>query len=134
MIWPELESVPAAMYYQDAFMAIVCTETYLRNVLAGTPRPGHPEGTIFAHIQELEGNLTVLRPKLSETEFWKLRLLIHTHDLFKGESLPGAAINDPRSHASLAREFLSRYCPDPDLLMMVQYHDEPFALWRQYEA
>jgi|SRR6516164_9578284 len=39
-----------------------------------------------------------------------------------------------RNHASLARELLSRYCNDEDLLMMVQYHDEPFALYRQYET
>jgi len=43
-------------------------------------------------------------------------------------------ITDARSHASLACAFLSRYCDDEDLLAMVQYHDEPFALYRQYEA
>jgi hypothetical protein len=60
--------------------------------------------------------------------------LVHTHDTFKGEAQPGVAITDPKSHASLAREFLSGYCPDSDLLAMVQYHDEPFALWKQFET
>jgi hypothetical protein len=41
------------------------------------------------------------------------------------------AITDPKSHASLARAFLAEFCDDADLLAMVQYHDEPFALWRQ---
>src|SRR5271166_2074367 len=45
-----------------------------------------------------------------------------------------AAIADPKCHASLARGFLSGCCPDSDLLAMVQYHDEPFALWRQFET
>jgi hypothetical protein len=52
----------------------------------------------------------------------------------KGESQPGVAIADPRSHASLARAFLALFCEDPDLLAMVQHHDEPSALWRQAQS
>ena len=61
-------------------------------------------------------------------------VLIHTHDSFKGESQPGVPITDPKSHASLARAFLADHCDDADLLAMVQYHDEPFALYRQFES
>jgi hypothetical protein len=64
----------------------------------------------------------------------KLKLLIHAHDSFKGESQVGVSITDPKSHASLARAFLATYCDDADLLAMVQYHDEPFALYRQFET
>jgi len=63
-----------------------------------------------------------------------LKLLIHTHDTFKGEAQQGVAITDHNSHASLARAYLQTFCDDPDLLAMVQYHDEPFALWRQFDA
>jgi len=63
----------------------------------------------------------------------KLKLLIHTHDSFKAEATPGVAILDPRSHASLARAFLAEFCDDADLQAMVQFHDEPYALWRQFE-
>ena len=59
---------------------------------------------------------------------------MHTHDTFKGEAQPGVPITDSKSHASLARDFLAAHCPDADLLAMVQYHDEPFALWRQFDA
>ena len=38
-------------------------------------------------------------------------------------------ITDPKSHASLARGFLATHCDDADLLAMLQYHDEPFALY-----
>jgi hypothetical protein len=122
------------MDYQTAFHAIVADPRYQRNLDWGTARPGHPEGTVRAHIAELERNLEVLRPRLSETDYWKLKLLVHTHDTFKPESDPAVAISDPKSHASLARQFLAIFCDDPDLLAMVQYHDEPFALWRQFEA
>lgn len=33
-----------------------------------------------------------------------------------------------------SRGFLTEHCDDADLLAMVQYHDVPFALWRQFEA
>lgn len=120
-----------ATEYRRALEAITGDPRYLANLDWGEPRPGHPEGTVRAHIAELERNLEVLRPKLSEDDYWKLKLLIHTHDSFKAESEAGVAITHPKSHASLARAFLADYCHDTDLLAMVQYHDEPFALYRQ---
>src|SRR6516225_8855630 len=115
--------------YQTILDAIIADPRYQRNLDWGKPRRGHPEGTVRAHIAELERNLDRLAPRLSEEEHGKLRLLIHTHDTFKGEAESGVAITDPRSHASLARAFLAGHCDDADLLAMVQYHDEPYALW-----
>jgi len=119
--------------YQTAFDAILQDPRYLANLDWGKPRAGHPEGTVRAHIAEIERNLEALRPKLDDVEYSKLKLLIHTHDSFKAEAAPGVAITDPKSHASLARAFLAEFCDDTDLLAMVQYHDEPYALWRQVE-
>jgi len=120
--------------YQTAFEAILKDPRYRQNLDWGEPRPGHPEGSVRAHIAEIEPNLEALRSKLTVADYWKLKLLVHTHDSFKAEAEPGVAITDPKSHASLAREFLATYCDDRDLLAMVQYHDEPFALWRQAES
>ncbi len=119
--------------YKKIFDALTGDSRYQRNLDWGEPRPGHPEGTVRKHIAEVEENLERLRPKLSETDYWRLKILIHTHDSFKGEAQPGVAITSPNSHASLARAFLAEYCDDPDLLAMVQYHDESFALWRQFQ-
>ena len=120
--------------YRQLFQAVVSDPRYLANLDWGEAREGHEEGTVRAHIQDLERNLEVLRPKLSDDEYWKLKLLIHTHDSFKADAKPGVPITDPASHASLACAFLSQYCQDHELLAMVQYHDEPFALYRQYET
>ena len=122
------------MDFAAIFQSVVSDPRYQQNLDWGQPRSGHPEGTVQAHITELEENLDVLRPNLSDAEFWQLRLLIHTHDTFKAEAKPGVAITDPESHASLARTFLAEFCSDQDLLAMVQYHDEPFALWRQWRS
>jgi hypothetical protein len=120
--------------YQKAFEAVRADPRYAANLDRGEERPGHPEGTVQAHIAELERNLEVLRSKLTDEDVWKLKLLIHTHDSFKSESEPNVPITDPKSHASLARAFLATHCEDADLLAMVQYHDEPFALYRQFES
>jgi hypothetical protein len=120
--------------YARIFYAITNDPRYLRNLDWGEVRPGHQEGTVRAHISEIERNLDFLRPKLAESDYWKLRLLVHTHDTFKADAEPGVAISAPNSHASLARAFLSEFCDDPDILAIAQYHDEPFALWRQLKS
>lgn len=111
--------------------AIQQDERYIDLLDWGTPRRGHPEGTVRAHIEELERNLNVLCHKLTIPECDRLRLLIHTHDTFKAEATQGVPISDPRSHASLGRQFLAEFCDNTDLLNMVQWHDEPYALWQK---
>lgn len=117
--------------YQAAWQAATRDPRYLANLDWGKPRKGHPEGTIRAHIAELEQNLAALQSRLTDEEYWKLKLLIHVHDSFKPDALSGVPISHPNSHASLARAFLAEFCPDDDLLAMVQWHDEPYALWLQ---
>jgi len=133
--------------YKQTYEAIIADPDYQKNLDWGKPRGGHPEGTVRAHIAELERNLEALKDRhytqtvegkeivgpllISEEDYWKLKILIHTHDSFKAEATKGAAITDPGSHASLAKAFLAKYCDDPILLDIVQYHDEPFALWNQ---
>lgn len=121
------------MDYCQLFDVITSDPRYLANLDWGTPRSGHPEGTVRAHIAELEANLDRLKAKLSDEDYWKLKILIHVHDSFKADANAGVAITHPDSHASLARAFLAEHCDDGDLLAMVQFHDESFALYRQVE-
>ncbi len=119
-------------FYRAAFERLTADGRYVKNIRWGEPRAGHPEGSIHAHIVELERNASVLDRHLSEADRWRLRLLIHAHDTFKPDAAEGAKIADPHSHASLARAFLAEFCPDDaGLLDIVQFHDEPYALWRQ---
>jgi hypothetical protein len=116
----------------DILDKIIADPRYQSNLDWGEPRSGHPEDSVRAHIDELERNLEALSARFSYDDYWKLKILIHTHDTFKREAAANAAIVDPQSHASLARHFLEQYCNDQDLLNMVQYHDEGHALWRQF--
>src|SRR5579862_6674814 len=102
--------------YERIFGELTTDPHYIANLDWGEPRDGHPEGTVRAHIAEIEPNLERLRAQLTEEEYWKLKLLIHTHDSFKGEAKIGVSILDPNSHASLARSFLATHCDDSDLL------------------
>jgi hypothetical protein len=119
------------MQYELLYAAIVADTRYRANLSWGEAREGHPEGTIAAHIAELEGNLAKLEHVFSKEDVWKLRVLIHTHDTFKPESQEGVAISHPQSHASLARAFLAQHGAGDDVQVMAQLHDEPFALFRQ---
>jgi hypothetical protein len=65
--------------YRKSFDAITADPRYLANLGWGESRPGHPEGTVRAHIAEIEPNLETLRPKLTDDEYWKLKLLYLTH-------------------------------------------------------
>ena len=125
------ETYGSMIDYKQIFDAITSDPRYQRNLDWGEARPGHPEGTVRAHIAELDRNAAGLRHKLSETDYWRLRVLIHSHDTFKGEAQPNAPITASNSHASLARAFLADFCADDDMLAIVQFHDEPYALWRQ---
>jgi hypothetical protein len=107
---------------------------YVEGIKYGMPRPGHAEGTIANHLADLEKNLEKLRPFVSDDDYWKLQVLIHTHDTFKGWAIPNSPITDPNSHASLAKKFLSEFTDDVDLLKMVQFHDEGLALYLQWCA
>ncbi len=120
--------------YQQILDKIQADERYQRNLDWGEPRKGHPEGSVRRHTEDLESNLEQLQPQLSDAEYWKLQILIHTHDTFKAEAQRGVAISDPRSHASLARQFLAGYTDDAELLNIVQLHDEPYALWKKHHA
>jgi hypothetical protein len=113
--------------YKQIFDAVTSDPRYQRNLDWGEAHPGHPEATVRTHIAEVDGNLEALRHKLSETDYWRPRVLIHTHDTFKGEAQPGVPISARNSHASLARGFLADFCTNSDMLAMVQYHDERFG-------
>lgn len=103
---------------------------YQRNIEYGEPRPGHPEGRVKFHIADLESNLEHLREKgISDEDYWKLKFLIHVHDIFKAEAEPNVPLLHPRNHASLARKFAAEFTADADLLNMIQFHDQNYALW-----
>jgi len=116
-------------------MKMIADPRYQKNIEYGEPRSGHPEGKVKYHIAALEENLEKLASHgISEEQYLKLKFLIHVHDTFKAEAIPDSTIIHPNSHASLAKKFASEFTDDEDLLNIIQFHDENFALWKQFAA
>lgn len=88
------------------------------------------------HISDLEANLEKLQHMgriHSEDDYWKLRFMIQVHDLFKAEAEKHTPTLHPRNHVSLARGYASQFTNDIDLQNMIQYHDENYKLWKEYQ-
>ncbi len=101
---------------------------YRRGLLWGVPRYGHPEGTILAHIIEVNANIDKL-PVSAEVRR-KLRLVCFVHDTFKNIEHKGNPRDWTRHHAVYARKFLARYIDDEPLLNVVELHDDAYYAWR----
>lgn len=116
---------------------VIADNRYKKNIEFQYDRtlPGHPEGKVKYHIEELEANLERLKHRLPKKEYyWKLKFLIHVHDTFKGEEADATVPNDhPRSHESLARAFASEFTDEADMLNILQHHDENYTLWKQFK-
>ena len=119
---------------KEIIQQILNDPEYSKNIEFGEPRAGHPEGKIKFHIADLEDNLESLRVKgITEEEFWKLKFLIHTHDICKPIAQSDTPTLHPNNHATLAKHFANRFTDDTDLLNIIQYHDENYELWKEYK-
>lgn len=109
---------------------------YINNIQYGKPRRGHAEGTVEAHIKQLEENLETLSKEglLTQVYYYKLLVMIHVHDSFKAVSKKNAAIEDAMSHASLAASFFASFIDDQDVKTMIQYHDLGYAIYRNFQS
>lgn len=108
--------------------AFLKDEDYRRGLLWGLPRYGHPEGTIWRHILEVNANIDAL-PVDAETRR-KLRIVSFVHDTFKNVEHRGNPRDYSRHHSVYARKFLERYVDDELLLNVVELHDEAYYCWR----
>ena len=101
---------------------------FCRGLQWGVPRFGHPEGSIMAHIVEVNANIDRL-PVDRDTRA-RLRLICWVHDTFKHIEDKGSPRDWTKHHAVYARKFLERYLSDPLLLNVVELHDDAYYAWR----
>lgn len=101
----------------------------LEGLAWGEPREGHPEGSIAAHVDDLLELLDQWNEPAERRR--SLRFIALVHDSFKGnviEKLPKVGRNH---HADRARRFAEGYTDDDAILLTIQHHDRPYALWRK---
>ena len=100
---------------------------FRKGLIWGTPRFGHPEGTIVLHINEVLNNIDKL--PVDEHQRAILRLVAISHDTFKNKEDRNTPRNWNLHHSILAKDFMAKYSNDSVLLQTIEYHDEPFYCW-----
>lgn len=118
-------------------MAIVPENELERSVLAdpqwqegaawGEPRPGHPEGAIAAHIEEVLANID--REAINDADRQRLRFVALVHDTFKYRVQRDRPRTGANHHAVIARRFAERYTHDVELLELIELHDVAYNAW-----
>jgi hypothetical protein len=93
----------------------------------GTPRRGHPEGCVAAHIEEVLANVDA--EALDHRDRARLRFVALVHDAFKHRVRPDRPRTGANHHAVIARRFAEGVTDDRELLELVELHDEAYNAW-----
>ena len=91
----------------------------------GKPRNGHPEGLVIYHVEELLKNIDTFFPEQRE----ELRLIAIIHDAFKYKVDRGKTREGENHHGMIARRFAERYITNPNLLDVIELHDDAYNCW-----
>lgn len=94
----------------------------------GIPRYGHPEGEVYKHILEVLDNID--RLPVDNPTRQKLRLIAFVHDTFKYKEDKSIPRDWTKHHAVFARKFAQKYIKDPELLKIIELHDNAYHCWQ----
>lgn len=94
----------------------------------GKPRYGHPEGKVLYHIAEVFANIEKLN--ITPHTRRQLRLITLIHDTFKHLEDRSTPRDWSRHHAIIARQFAEKFISDPQVLNVIELHDEAYYSWR----
>jgi hypothetical protein len=106
---------------------VVADPEWQQGAAWGDPRPGHPEGAVLAHIDEVLTNIDAV--SLDEVDRERLRLVALIHDTFKHRVDTSRPRDGKNHHAMIARRFAEQYTADRELLEVIELHDEAFNAW-----
>ena len=96
----------------------------------GTIRPGHPEGNLENHIQDIMGYIDS-HPIPSSRE--RLRTIAFLHDLGKVPLWKQYGTTRGKSHSELSREIARTFTQDEDVLETIAHHDKYFSFFVKSE-
>lgn len=92
------------------------------------PRAGHPEGEVYYHVLEVLQNVDKYHV-CDKRE--KLRLIAMIHDTFKYKVDETKDRSWENHHGMYARRFAEKYIDDPEILDIIELHDEAFNAWQK---
>ncbi len=93
----------------------------------GQPRPGHPEGAVAFHIQDVLNNVDRFFSNSNNRS--RLRLIALTHDTFKYKAAHSVSGERQKSHGYFARKFAEQYISDIGILEVIELHDEAYKAY-----
>jgi hypothetical protein len=111
----------------DLERLIVADSEWQEGAAWGDPRPGHPEGAVTAHIEDVLANIDGVAIDGGDRE--RLRFVALVHDTFKHRVDSTRPRDGENHHAVIARRFAERYSDDNELLEVIELHDEAFNAW-----
>jgi hypothetical protein len=106
--------------------ALASDSELLEGLAWGTPRAGHPEGSVGTHVGDILRSIT----EPSGQRRRDLRFVALVHDAFKRQVRPELGFTPDNDHAMLASRFAERYTSEQRLLATLELHDEPYRIWR----
>jgi hypothetical protein len=118
--------IPGFEPENDLERRLTTDPSILAGLAWGTPRPGHPEGTVAAHVAEMLQRIPEDDPQRGE-----LRVITIVHDAAKAFVHPGIGWTPDNDHAVLARRLAAHHTDDERLLNIIELHDDAYWQWRQ---
>lgn len=115
----------------DQEKALIATPAFLSGLAWGKPRPGHPEGAVLYHIQEVLANLD--DQDLTTIQRQELRLIALAHDTFKIEEDRLSRLHQRIHHGQLSAIFLEAWPVSHTVRQIVHWHDEAYYSWRMVQ-
>jgi len=115
---------------ENGIETAICGDAdFIKGCDYGKPRPGHSEGKVIYHIQEVLANIDKFYADDEDRQ--DLRLIAILHDTFKykvDHTKPKAGENH---HGAIARKFAEKYCHDTNVLQVILLHDEAYNAWQK---
>ncbi len=108
---------------------IVADPEWREGAAWGKPRRAHPEGSVSAHVVEVLEHVD--RLAVDERDRGRLRLVALLHDTFKHRVDYDRPRTGANHHAKIARRFAEDHLDDPELLDVIELHDEAYNAWRK---
>jgi len=108
--------------------AIIADPEFITGAMYGKPRSGHPEGNVIYHIGDVLANVDKY---CDDSDRSDLRLIAIVHDAFKykvDQKMPKTGMNH---HGMIARIFSQKFFTNPDLLLIIELHDEAYNAWQK---
>jgi hypothetical protein len=107
---------------------LITVPEFRNGLLWGEPRYGHPEGMVAIHVREVLDNINQI-PNLSPLLRNRLRLIALAHDAFKYKEDRSRPRDWSKHHGLLARRFMESYIQDPEVLDIIEFHDDAYYTW-----